>query len=79
MIDRLEARGLLIRGFSAEDRRVRLLNLTQEGVDLIAQVTPAVVRAQSRILDPLSAAERLEFMRMMALVIAHHETNPRAE
>ena len=79
VIDRLEARGLLSRSFSAEDRRVRLLNLTQEGAELIAQVTPAVLRAQARILDPLSAAERLEFMRMMAMVIAHHEPNPRAE
>jgi DNA-binding MarR family transcriptional regulator len=72
VIDRLEARGLLTRSLSAEDRRVRLLNLTAEGEALLAQLVPLMLRAQERILDPLSAAERKTFMRMMRTVVNHH-------
>ncbi len=73
VIDRLESRCLLARSFSAEDRRVRLLNLTREGATLIERVTPAVERAQARILEPLTKAQSKEFMKLIALVISHHE------
>jgi DNA-binding MarR family transcriptional regulator len=73
VIDRLEARGLLIRRLSPEDRRVRLLELTPEGAAVLAELTPSMQRTQERILEPLSAAERKDFMRMMQLVIGHHE------
>ena len=74
VIDRLEARGLLQRNASPEDRRVRLLTLTDEGEALLAQVVPAMQRAQLRMLDPLSPAERTEFMRLLhRLVTANNE------
>lgn len=72
VIDRLEARGLLARSLSPEDRRVRLLHLTPEGEALLAEATPSVQRTQERILEALPAAQRKEFMRMMQVVIAHH-------
>jgi len=72
VIDRLEARGLLTRSHSPEDRRVRLLHLTDEGEALLAEVTPSMQRTQERILAPLSSAERKDFMRMMNAVIQHH-------
>src|SRR5690606_13938218 len=53
VIDRLEARGLLARSLSPEDRRVRLLHLTPEGEALLAEVTPSVQRTQERILEAL--------------------------
>ena len=74
VIDRLEARGLLQRNASPEDRRVRLLTLTDDGEALLAQVVPAMQRAQLRMLDPLSPAERAEFMRLLhRLVTANNE------
>jgi DNA-binding MarR family transcriptional regulator len=73
VIDRLEARGLLVRRLSPEDRRVRLLQLTPQGKALLADLTPRMESAQERILEPLSAAQRKEFMRMMQLVIGHHD------
>jgi len=74
VIDRLEARGLLRRNASAEDRRVRLLTLTPEGQALLAQVVPAMHRAQARMLEPLPKPDRAEFMRMLrALVTANNE------
>lgn len=74
VVDRLEARGLVRRNPSPEDRRVRQLTLTDEGLALLEQTVPAVLRAQSRMLDPLPKRERAEFMRMLReLVTANNE------
>lgn len=73
VVDRLEARGALTRQLSPQDRRVRLLHLTPDGEDLRAQLLPAMLRAQQRMLEPLPAAERKAFMRMVQAVIRHHE------
>ena len=74
VIDRLEARGLLQRNACADDRRVRLLTLTPAGQALLAQVVPAMQRAQIRMLEPLPRADRAEFMRMLrVLVTANNE------
>lgn len=72
VIDRLEARGLMQRNASAQDRRVRLLTLTAAGGTLLAALVPAMLQAQQRILSPLPEAERGEFMRMLAVLIAGH-------
>ncbi|MCC7101314.1 MAG: winged helix-turn-helix transcriptional regulator [Rubrivivax sp.] len=74
VIDRLEARGLVQRNQSPDDRRVRLLTLTPSGRALRAKVVPAMRRAQARILAPLPPSERGEFMRMLrTLVKANNE------
>lgn len=73
VVDRLELRGLLTRSLSPTDRRVRLLHLTADGEALLAEVTPAMERTQERILEPLSARERQEFMRLLQKVVRHHE------
>lgn len=72
VVDRLEARALLTRNLSPEDRRVRLLHLTRDGEELLAALTPAMERTQERILEPLSASERRSFMRMMQAILGHH-------
>ena len=79
VVDRLEARGLLTRSNSSEDRRVRLLHLTPDGEALLASLTPSMQRTQERIVEPLSATERKDFMRMMQLVIAHHDEPGRTD
>ena len=56
VIDRLEARGLMQRKASADDRRVRLLHITDAGRALLAEVQPGMQRAQQRMLAPLQAA-----------------------
>lgn len=73
VVDRLEARGLLQRGASAADRRVRLLTLTTAGAALLVDAMPAVLLAQQRMLAPLPAADQAAFMRMLrALVLANN-------
>ena len=74
VIDRLETRGLVLRNASPEDRRVRLLTLTDAGQALLDEVVPGMLRAQERMLEPLPQAERAEFMRMLrVLVTANNE------
>ena len=74
VVDRLEARGLVQRSASPEDRRVRLLSLTKPGQELLEAIEPDMLKAQERILAPLPKAERAEFMRMLrALVSANNE------
>jgi DNA-binding MarR family transcriptional regulator len=74
VIDRLEARALVQRNADPDDRRVRRLTLTPAGDALLAQVVPAMQRAQLRMLAPLPEGERAEFMRMLrTLVTANNE------
>jgi DNA-binding MarR family transcriptional regulator len=53
---------------------VRLLSLSDEGQKLLREIEPDLMKAQQRILQPLPAAERHEFMRMLRkLVTANNE------
>src|SRR5256885_11492098 len=65
VIDRLEARGLMVRNTSPADRRVRLLSVTAEGAALLAAAEPSVLRAQQRMLEPLPQEQRGLFMDMI--------------
>jgi MarR family transcriptional regulator, lower aerobic nicotinate degradation pathway regulator len=78
VIDRLEARGLLRRGMSALDARVRLITLTEKGRALLENLMPSVMRAQHRMLAPLSRSERGEFMRMLGKLVATNNDLSRA-
>lgn len=74
VIDRLEARGLLVRSASPEDRRVRQLTLTGEAHELLGAIGPAMLKAQQVILAPLAPQDQLEFTRMLRqLVTANNE------
>lgn len=62
VIDRLERKGLVQRVVSAQDRRARLLHLTQEGEQLLAACRPVVKALQADIMALLSPAEREVFL-----------------
>lgn len=78
VIDRLEARGLIVRGASPNDRRVRLLTLTAAGRALLEAAVPAMLQAQERILQPLPKKDRAEFMRMLQVLVAANNELSRA-
>ena len=78
VIDRLEARGLVQRSRDPGDGRVRLLSLTSPGHALLGEVVPAMHRAQARMLEPLPAAERAEFMRMLLVLVTANNALSRA-
>lgn len=78
VIDRLEARGLVLRNASPDDKRVRLLTLTDEGHALLRAAVPGMQRAQERMLAPLPKAERAEFMRMLRVLVEANNELSRA-
>ena len=78
VVDRLEARVLLQRSASPQDRRVRLLALTAQGRGLLSAVTPAMQRAQERMLQPLPKRERTEFLRMLRVLVTTNNALSRA-
>lgn len=74
VIDRLERRGLIERRASPNDRRVRLLQVTDAGQALLTAVMPGMLQAQHRILAPLGPSDRARFMGMLkTLVEANNE------
>lgn len=78
VIDRLQARGLMVRNSSPTDRRVRLLEVTSEGRALLMAAEPSVLRAQQRMLDPLPEGQRAQFMEMMAVLVHRNDEFARA-
>lgn len=69
VVDRLRQKGLVARVVNTRDRRARELTLTDEGLALIAALTPLVVALQAEILPGLSAAEYRQFVALAAKVV----------
>jgi DNA-binding MarR family transcriptional regulator len=65
VLDRLEAKGWVTRGGTANDRRIKLLRLTASGRDILRRVRPAVSRVQRRLLAHLAAEDRDRFMQLL--------------
>ena len=62
-VDRLLKRGLVTRTNSSEDRRIRVVDLTDSGRRHIEQVFAAHARQVDRLADVLSAKERRQIAR----------------
>jgi MarR family transcriptional regulator, lower aerobic nicotinate degradation pathway regulator len=69
VIERLEAKGLIERKPAAQDKRIKLLQLTKPGVTLLRDIMPAVDRAQARMLQPLKPADRKNLMALMSQLV----------
>jgi DNA-binding MarR family transcriptional regulator len=67
IINELERDGL-VRGVSDKrDRRRNVIELTRRGVAVLARLDERVDAAQQALLEPLSASERRELCRLLAL------------
>lgn len=64
VVDRLEAKGIVLRKINERDRRARELSLTARGEVTLAEVTPVVRAMQDDMLTGLSDAERQAFLRL---------------
>ena len=73
VIGRLEAKGWVRREADPADKRRKLLWVTPEGQKVALQMKRAVSKVQTRLLDPLSAAERKQFGALLGKLIAGHE------
>jgi DNA-binding MarR family transcriptional regulator len=69
VIERLEAKRLIERKPSPEDKRVKLLYLTKAGATLLRDITSAVEQAQTRMLQPLKAADRKTLMALLTQLV----------
>jgi DNA-binding MarR family transcriptional regulator len=78
VIDRLELRGLVDRHTSELDRRVRLLELTNEGKTILNSATPFMLKAQERILAPLSNHDQKTFMKLLNRMVTENNEYSRA-
>jgi DNA-binding MarR family transcriptional regulator len=78
VVSRLERKKLVQRKVGARDRRTKLLYITPAGRRLIKAVTPAVLRTQEIIVEPLSRGERADFMRMMRHLVRLNNERSRA-
>jgi DNA-binding MarR family transcriptional regulator len=78
VIERLEAKGWILRAGSDADKRVKLLRITPMGRKALAAAEPRVRRCQRRILEPLAEKERASFMRMLERLVEANNGYSRA-
>jgi len=64
-VDRLEAKGLVERRASADDRRARIVHLTKEGRKLITRAYAEHAADMERLAAALSARERATLIRLL--------------
>lgn len=72
VIDRLEAKGLLVRELDPHDRRARQLFLTRVGKKILAEADRSAHKSRDVLLDPLPAAERKQFMVLLEKLVELH-------
>jgi len=65
ILDALEARGLLVRAPDPDDRRNKIVTLTDPGRALRAAVATSIRAAEEELLRPLEAAERRTFRALL--------------
>jgi DNA-binding MarR family transcriptional regulator len=73
VIARLEAKGWVRREPDEQDRRRKLLYVTDEGMQALEAMKEAVGRAQQRILQPLSNPEQKQLVQLLSKLVAGHE------
>lgn len=64
-VTRLVAAGLVLAGTSGQDRRVNVLKLTPRGQKIYERIVPLALDHEKSLLDPLSATELKELVRML--------------
>jgi DNA-binding MarR family transcriptional regulator len=78
VVRNLEERGLVTRTVSEKDRRSKPVSITAAGEALVAEILPAADAAQDRMLAPLTAAERRQFVRLLRKMADGNNSESRA-
>jgi DNA-binding MarR family transcriptional regulator len=78
VVKKLEERGLVERSVSEKDRRSKPVSITKKGAGLIRVVLPSAEAAQDRMLAPLTASERAQFMRLLGKMANGNNSESRA-
>jgi DNA-binding PadR family transcriptional regulator len=69
VLRRLEERGLVKREPSPLDGRQKLATISAKGTRIMNEMYDSMREAQVRFMEPLSAKERTEFVRMMMALV----------
>jgi DNA-binding MarR family transcriptional regulator len=69
VLDRLEKRGLIVRKPGLEDRRTKRLFLTAAGDAVIQKIVKRVPEISKRILAPLPARDRQQFLSLLSRLV----------
>ena len=78
VIKRLQRRQLLTRIRSEQDGRVRLVQITESGRELVRNMQPAMIRAQERLMEPLTSAEHAQLNTLLQKLILANDSASRA-
>jgi MarR family 2-MHQ and catechol resistance regulon transcriptional repressor len=80
ILDRLEARGLVKRIPSRDDRRSVLVRLSAKGVELFRKLYPELVRSTRSLFEKAMRPDQMkEFSKLLALLIRNLETRSAGE
>jgi DNA-binding MarR family transcriptional regulator len=71
LLTELDRDGLVARVRDPEDRRRNVVTLTTTGKALLKRLDKRVDAAQAALLEPLTAGERREVMRLLERVVSH--------
>jgi MarR family transcriptional regulator, lower aerobic nicotinate degradation pathway regulator len=69
VLARLQAKKLIERKSSKEDKRSKLLRMTPRGNALLKKLEPAVRRADERIIAPISPADRKQLLELLSQLV----------
>jgi DNA-binding MarR family transcriptional regulator len=65
VLDRLEAKSIIARQPSRQDRRIKSVTLTETGAALLEHINDRVVAAQAAMMQSLSEAEQAQFITLL--------------
>jgi DNA-binding MarR family transcriptional regulator len=72
VLERIEAKGWIVREYRASDKRTKRLALTPAGRALLKQIAPAIKRSRERFLGVLTPADQQTLRRLLSELIALH-------
>jgi DNA-binding MarR family transcriptional regulator len=78
VIRRLEQRGMIERPVSVSDKRAKLARITNDGHEFVDAVQPAMIKAQRRLVSPLSVEEYKTLMKLMDKLLLENNEASRA-
>ena len=78
VIRRLERRGLFERNPSGQDKRAKLIKITDAGRAYANHIRPMMAKAQTKLVDPLTPEEREEFLRLIKKLVGANNKASRA-
>ena len=65
VLDRIESKGWILREYTSSDRRIKRLELSSLGQEVLQHVEPGIRRVQDRLLAPLTAGEAKTLVRLL--------------